>query len=721
MIKFRKTQFPSRAGVVGASLLLLGTTLGVAAPGEIDPGFKTQLLPDQTPNSLVVQSDGKLIVGSGRARSVLRLDIDGTFDDSFSATNLPIAGGYELCLTEDEKILVNGVSTLDFRTHRILRLEADGGIDPTFLPRFESRSESPSRMLPHPDGSITYFADIMEDGTSRFSYIRRIKADGGQTAGFAEIAIQDVETLHLLPDLTFYAAGHFGSVNGNSISNIVHIGRSGELIEMAALQLKAPAPYVAVIYSLQTDRLGRIIIGGVFNEVNGQQRHGVARLESDGTLDLSFVPPLMDEVPGTVNTVVALADDKVLILGSFTHLNHFYRPGIARLHADGSLDEGFAIDSEAYRMLTPAVARTEGECFVAASNSGSGLPATNFVLKLRAGDYGSKAPEFASMPPKVTGVLSGSREFGGSVRSVGPTSFQWLGPGASVTELHILPDGTVLATGCSDRICTNRIWRLTRDGRVDEEFQALQLTFFLSGPTLAIQPDGRIWVGGADTHSHLRRLLPNGSLDPEFVPLERLPFSGSVPLCLSGGSSLVGLGIPHLPSVTYSTILEIGSDGAISTNILRGTIGVTSVAEYSPNQALIGGGNVILRIQVPFSVDTNFVCRLDQPPLAMCVQPDGNILIGGDFTRVSGVSRRRIARIFGRDQAPRPFLFGPVLTTVGREFEIPTINGRRYELQISGDLTHWRSLETRVGDGAYVTITDSSSVEAAQFYRVRVE
>src|SRR4051812_34292463 len=54
-----------------------------------------------------------------------------------------------------------------------------------------------------------------------------------------------------------------------------------------------------IVRSIVRDEIGRIIIAGTFTTVGDQPRGGVARLNSDGTLDSTFAP----ETTGANGTV----------------------------------------------------------------------------------------------------------------------------------------------------------------------------------------------------------------------------------------------------------------------------------------------------------------------------------------------------------------------------------------------------------------------------------
>jgi uncharacterized delta-60 repeat protein len=98
------------------------------------------------------------------------------------------------------------------------------------------------------------------------------------------------------------------------------------------------------VQTVAVQKDGRVVIGGTFNRINGTERGKLARLNRDGSLDSSFVPAIgPSDSQSFVGQVVIQNDGKILIGGSFTTVNGQDRNGVARLNDDGSLDESFDI------------------------------------------------------------------------------------------------------------------------------------------------------------------------------------------------------------------------------------------------------------------------------------------------------------------------------------------------------------------------------------------
>ena len=73
--------------------------------------------------------------------------------------------------------------------------------------------------------------------------------------------------------------------------------------------------YVLVL-AIQSD--GKILVGGVFNNISGQVRPGLVRLNSNGSLDTLFKPNLSQN--NGVSVLTLQPDGKILVAGFFNNM-----------------------------------------------------------------------------------------------------------------------------------------------------------------------------------------------------------------------------------------------------------------------------------------------------------------------------------------------------------------------------------------------------------------
>jgi uncharacterized delta-60 repeat protein len=84
---------------------------------------------------------------------------------------------------------------------------------------------------------------------------------------------------------------------------------------------------------------GKILLGGGFTTINGITRKNIARINANGSVDNSFNPGTGPD--RAVDAIALQPNGTVLIGGSFTNVNGTPRPRIARFNADGTLDTSF--------------------------------------------------------------------------------------------------------------------------------------------------------------------------------------------------------------------------------------------------------------------------------------------------------------------------------------------------------------------------------------------
>jgi uncharacterized delta-60 repeat protein len=333
--------------------------------------------------------------------------------------------------------------------------------------------------------------------------------------------------------------------------------------------------------ALYTD--GRILVAGGFSQYNGNMRRGLARLQSDGTLDGSFDP--MEGPNGPVRWVFPQPDGKLIIAGDFSTFNSLPTRFVTRLRPDGSVDLTFptiSLDGS----LQGAISQGDGRIMLAGSFTHIN---------------GTEQPNFARL--NTNGTLDGSF----SVPS---------GVVGTVDGLTALASGKTLVFGSFSSIGSypiSLLARLDEHGVVDTNF-ALPFVNGSEITAVAEQPDGRIVICGEftsiDGYSRIRvaRLNSEGTLDLSFytpLGIDSRPYAVSLTpdgRVLLGGNFYFVSGVPQL------FMAQLKSDGTLaSTFNPRFDSGVTGIRSLA----------------------------------------DGNILACGGFTMVNGTNINRIVRLTG--------------------------------------------------------------------------
>ncbi|WP_171025476.1 T9SS type A sorting domain-containing protein [Hymenobacter jeollabukensis] len=227
---------------------------------------------------------------------------------------------------------------------------------------------------------------------------------------------------------------------------------------------------------------------------------------------------------------------------------------------------------------------------------------------------------------------------------------------SGVNTLAVQADGKILAAGGFDFVggtLTGKLQRFNTDGTVDATFNAgTGANGFISA--VAVQPDGKILVaGGFNTFNgavdaNLVRLNANGSLDATFSSIgagvPRQPMS----LALQpDGKLLVGGISTDLAGLSSPSVVRLNANGTKDTGFNPGTGadgGFVRTLTLQPDGKILAGGsfstfngqtaNSLVRLNANGSVDATFAASnqlLNGSTQAVLRQASGKLLVAGSF------------------------------------------------------------------------------------------
>lgn len=337
------------------STVVLSLSSLYAQPGSIDPTFNSGIGANGPVRDMFILPDGKILIGGQfthfntvpRGR-IARLMPDGSLDQTFD----PGTGANDRVLAvaaqADGKVMIGGWFQLynGVARNRIARLNTDGSLDTTFDPGTGLNADVTGIRV-QPDGKILICGNFQTyNGVSR-NMIVRVNADGSLDGTFSpgtggNLPIEDME---LQPNGKIVIAGPFTSFNGIQRQRIARLETTGALDPTFDPGGGSNDPLHSV--ALQAD--GKVLIGGSMTTYDGVARNRVARLNNDGTLDMSFDP-------GTgANSIVwdvqAQTDGRILVGGWFTSFNGTGCGFFVRLENDGSIDPDFLVTPGANNMV----------------------------------------------------------------------------------------------------------------------------------------------------------------------------------------------------------------------------------------------------------------------------------------------------------------------------------------------------------------------------------
>jgi uncharacterized delta-60 repeat protein len=679
----------------------------VNTDGTIDDDFNPGTGANYTIRSISIQNDSKIVIGgdftaiNGVSRNgIARLNSDGSLDASF----VPGSGGgsvYATAIQADGKILIGGtfITYNGTTLNRIARLNTDGSLDNTFLGG-TGASYTVNTINVQADGKIIIGGEFTSfDGTS-INRIARLNSDGTLDATFnvGTGADGSINSSVLQSDGKLIIAGSFQDFNGTSLGKIARLNTDGS-VDTGFNPGSGASSYVNTI-SVQSD--GKIIVAGYFSFFAGVSKNYIARLNSNGTLDGTFVCGTGGINPAVLTSLIQ-TDGKIVIGGLFTTYNGITKSGLARINSDGSIDSGFNTGSGANNneVLSSAL-QSDGKILIGGSfrkyNSkernclsrinDDGSLDSNFVVGT--GLYNNFNPYFVSVKTisiQTDGKIIIGGDFGsyngatsvniarlntdGTLDGTFVTGAGTTGGGAfsTVYASAIQSDGKIIIAGeFSAYNGTNikRIARLKSDGTLDTTFKPG------TGPnstiiSLGIQSDGKILIGGYFTTyngtaiNYFARLNADGSLDGTFTVGTGAGGQVNSIAVQSDGKIVIAGYFFSYNSVARYFIARINSDGTLDNtfnNPGTGPNGQINSASINSDGKVIVGGNFttyngtskkyLARLNSDGTLDATFNIGSGASDFVYttAIQPDEKIIIGGKFTSYNGTGRNRVARLF---------------------------------------------------------------------------
>ncbi|HQO03178.1 MAG TPA: InlB B-repeat-containing protein [Spirochaetota bacterium] len=259
------------------------------ADGSLDTSFNPNAGASNSIYSVAVQGDGKILIGGSFMRyyysdvngircRIARANADGFLDNSFDTSAGVNDNIYSIVVQGDGKILIGGAfntckgSTLK----RIARLNVDSTIDTSFVPTNCGAGGYIYSVALLSDGKILIAGDFTTFGFTAQNRLARLNADGSLDTSFdpGSGADTSVASMAVQGDGKILIAGHFTSYNGTSRNHIARVNANGATD--ISFDPGTGADSVISAIAIQDD--GRILVGGGFTSYNGTSQNRIARI-----------------------------------------------------------------------------------------------------------------------------------------------------------------------------------------------------------------------------------------------------------------------------------------------------------------------------------------------------------------------------------------------------------------------------------------------------------
>ncbi len=322
---------------------------------------------DGTVREITIQPDGKILLGGTFLKyngtnvfRFVRLEQDGSIDATFLASGCSglfcnFSSGNTvntIVVQPDGKIIIGG----DFADYTgiisdsIVRLNSDGTVDSSFVVGTGFSSGEVYDIELQPDGKMIVVGEFTQYNGSSVSNIVRLNSDGTidptfttETSGLMGGYIHDIEKV----GASFVLGGSFTSYNGVVANRIVKITATGSLDGLFV----TGTGFDNIVYQIKKTVQNQLYVVGEFTQYNGSTVNGITVLNNDGQIE-----NLYDFGSGFNNrtySVIPKGSGKTIVGGSFTNFNAISQGFITRFENATNEDDKLVLTTPVTTVTAP--------------------------------------------------------------------------------------------------------------------------------------------------------------------------------------------------------------------------------------------------------------------------------------------------------------------------------------------------------------------------------
>jgi uncharacterized delta-60 repeat protein len=285
--------------------------------------------------SVAIQTDGKIMVGGYfnayqgvNQKNLIRLNADGSKDTSFN-TGSGFVRSYDdsdsvnsIVVQPDGKIII-GSDITEYQgvvSKYLIRLNTNGSVDTSF--NIGTGFDAPVLSVAlQSDGKLIVGGKFKNyQGVSQ-NYLVRLNSDGSKDSsfnigtGFGSLyTIGDVQSIVIQPDGKIIVGGKFSYFQGANQGYIIRLNSDGSKDS----SFDIGSGFGSSVSSIAVQKDGKIIVGGSFYSYQGYQSVRLIRLNSDGSIDTKVAATGSDGSSASVTSINLQSDGQIIIGGNFT-------------------------------------------------------------------------------------------------------------------------------------------------------------------------------------------------------------------------------------------------------------------------------------------------------------------------------------------------------------------------------------------------------------------
>jgi len=363
-------------------VLDITTVTGNSGPtaGTVDTSFVYGTGFDDEIFSIAIQSNGKIIcVGfftdydGTPANRIIRLNTDGSVDTSFVYGTGFNNYTYSISIQSDGKMLVGGSFT-DYDgtpANRIIRLNTDGSVDTSFVYGTGFNGDVRSISI-QSNGKILVGGQFTTYNGTGANRIIRLNSDGSVDTSFVYgtgFNGNVVWNINIQSNGKILVGGQFTTYNGTGANRIIRLNSDGSVDTSFVYGTGCDSG----VYSIAIQSDNKIVVGGNFTDYDGTPANYVIRLNSDGSVDTSFV--LGITIDDRIYSTAIQVDGKILVGGNFNLK-------IIRLNTDGSVDTSFVYGTGFNNLVFAIATQSDGKILIGGDFTDYDGTPTNRIIRV---------------------------------------------------------------------------------------------------------------------------------------------------------------------------------------------------------------------------------------------------------------------------------------------------------------------------------------------------
>lgn len=303
--------------------------------------------------------DSSIIVQTGTVNDFGNISVDSTSSSqNYGVTGFFVVGSIDI---EIERGLGNSIVYHNDRLYcigdfnyynensvnNLIRLNTNGSVDNQFNIG-DGFNDIVNNIKIQTDNKIIVCGDFTEYSGLSYKKLLRLNSGGtidstfdigtGFNSGVTDIGIQSNDKI--------IAIGKFLTYNGNNVNGIIRLNSNGSIDNTFI----TGNGFTGIPYCLKIQSDDKILIGGDFTKYSGTTAYRIIRLNSDGSIDNTFDIGL--GFSKRVTSIDIQSDNKILIGGYFWTYSGNTANYVIRLNSDGTKDNTFTSQFSSPTLIT---------------------------------------------------------------------------------------------------------------------------------------------------------------------------------------------------------------------------------------------------------------------------------------------------------------------------------------------------------------------------------